>query len=100
MAEKAEAKVTTDPETIRRWAEARGGKPAVVKGTDILRINFPGGAEAELEDISWPEFFQKLEEKGLAFLYQEKKADGEPSTFNKLVSRETVKDQLKGKKAA
>lgn len=100
MSEKAETKATIDPDEIRRWAEARGGKSAVVEGTDILRINFPGGAEEKLQDISWPEFFQKLEEKGLAFLYQEKKADGEPSTFNKLVSRETVKDQLKGKKAA
>ncbi|TAK01217.1 MAG: hypothetical protein EPO39_14490 [Candidatus Manganitrophaceae bacterium] len=99
MAEKGESKVTVDPEEIRRWAEARGGKPAVVKGTDILRINFPGGAEEELQDIPWEEFFQKFEEKGLAFLYQEKKADGEPSTFNKFVSRETVKDQLKGKAA-
>lgn len=45
MAEKAESKVTIHHDEIRRWAEARGGKPAVVKGTDILRINFPGGAE-------------------------------------------------------
>ncbi|MBI3804716.1 MAG: hypothetical protein HY282_13245 [Nitrospirae bacterium] len=27
MAEKGEAKVTIDPEEIRRWAEVRGGKP-------------------------------------------------------------------------
>lgn len=100
MAEKAESNVTLNHDEIRQWAEARGGKPAVVKGTGILRINFPGGAEDTLQDVSWEEFFKTFEERGLAFLYQEKKADGEPSTFNKLVSRETVKDQLKGKKAA
>ncbi len=100
MAAKAEARVTTDPEEIRRWAEARGGKPAVVEGTDILRINFPGYHEAKLQDISWPEFFQKFEEKGLAFLYQEETVEGERSNFNKFISRESVQDQLKGKKAA
>jgi hypothetical protein len=47
MAEK-ESKVTTDPEEIRRWAEAHGGKPAMVKGTEILRMNFSGGAEEQL----------------------------------------------------
>jgi len=28
-----ETKITTDHDEIRRWVEARGGKPATVKGT-------------------------------------------------------------------
>ncbi|MBA9078372.1 MULTISPECIES: hypothetical protein [Rufibacter] len=86
----ASAKTTTDHSTIKKWAEARDGKPATVKGTGhgdeagLLRINFPGGAEDSLEDISWDEFFQKFEEKKLAFLYQDEK----DSTFNKLVNRD------------
>ena len=89
----AEAKTTTDHDEIRRWAEARGGRPASVKGTGggddagILRINFPGGAEESLEDISWDEFFDAFEENNLAFLYQEETASGEESRFFKLVAR-------------
>lgn len=92
------SKTTTDHKEIRHWAEARGGKPATVKGTEekgeeagILRINFPGYAEAKLQDISWDDFFQKFDEKGLAFVYQDKTAEGEESRFFKLVSRENQK---------
>ena len=84
-------KTTTDHDTIRKWVESHGGKPATVKGTEkgnddvgLLRINFPGGAEGKLEDISWNEFFEKFEESKLAFLYQDEK----DSRFNKLVSRD------------
>ena len=89
----AESKTTTVHDEIRRWAEARGGTPASVKGTGdgddagLLRINFPGGEEDALEDISWDEFFQKFEEKNLALLYQEETAGGDKSRFFELVSR-------------
>jgi hypothetical protein len=90
-----ESKTTTDHETIRRWAEDRGGKPASVRGTEagaepgVLRIDFPGGAgEDSLEHVSWDDWFRKFDESGLAFLYQEEKAGGEGSTFFKLVKRE------------
>ncbi|HKR98669.1 MAG TPA: hypothetical protein VJU79_04050 [Candidatus Dormibacteraeota bacterium] len=95
MATKTETKTTTDHEEIRRWAEERGGRPVRVRGTGddddpgILRIDFPGGAgEESLEPISWDEWFQKFDERNLALLYQEEKADGEASTFFKLVRRD------------
>ncbi|MFC6997161.1 hypothetical protein [Rufibacter roseus] len=84
------AKTTTNHDEIKKWAEARDGKPATVKGTGdgdeagLLRINFPGYAEDNLEDISWDEFFERFEEKKLAFLYQDEK----DSRFNKLVNRD------------
>jgi len=89
-------KQTTDHEEIRRWVEAHDGSPAAVRGTGsgdddpgILRVDFPGGAgEDELEHISWDEWFSKFDQQDLAFLYQEEKADGEDSTFFKLVSRD------------
>jgi hypothetical protein len=91
------SKVTRDHEEIRRWAEARGGKPAHVKrtgsrgDTGILRIDFPGySGEGTLETISWDEFFEKFDERGLSFLYQEQTAGGERSNFNKLVSGRTA----------
>ena len=88
-----ESKTTTDRAVIRKWVEARGGKPATVKGTGdrdeagILRINFPGGDEDRLEEISWDEFFEKFEEKKLAFLYQDETSGGQESRFFKFVSR-------------
>jgi hypothetical protein len=92
----AESKTTTDHDTIRHWAEERGGSPASVRGTErgdeagVLRIDFPGGAgEDALQHISWEEWFEKFDEKNLSFLYQEQKASGEGSTFFKLVSRES-----------
>jgi hypothetical protein len=90
-----DANKTTDHETIRQWVEDRNGKPANVPGTakgdedvGLVRIDFAeDGDDKSLEEISWEEFFEKFEEKQLAFLYQEQKANGEPSTFNKIVSR-------------
>jgi hypothetical protein len=100
-------KVTIDHDEIRKWVEARGGVPSRVKGTGdendpgLLRIDFPvDGPDPKLEPIDWDEWFRKFDENQLALIYAEKTADGEKSYFNKLVSRETVKDQLKeqGKK--
>ncbi len=90
-----ESKTTTRHEDIKKWAEARGGVPATVKGTDagddpagILRIHFPGYSDdQDLREIDWNEFFEKFDEKNLAFLYQDKTADGETSRFFKFVSR-------------
>jgi hypothetical protein len=96
-----EAKTTTNHTTIKKWAEARGGKPVAVKSMEragdigLLRIDFPGysGAEA-LEEITWDAFFKKFDEKQLAFLYQEQTSSGEESRFFKLVSRESSDDKV------
>jgi hypothetical protein len=91
---KSETRTTTDHDEIRRWVEAHGGKPAIVRDTagsgggGVLRIDFPGGAgEDQLEHISWDEWFEIFDRNDLAFLYQTEKADGEDSTFFKLVRR-------------
>jgi len=105
----AEAKTTTDHDEIRKWAEARGGRPAVVRsthdkgGTGILRLEFPDAPNAKddaLEEISWEEWFEKFDESGLALLYQEKTAKGERSNFNKLVGRETADTRAHGESHA
>jgi hypothetical protein len=83
---------TTNHDEIRKWAEARGGRPASVKDTGsgddpgIIRIDF-GDQDAGLERISWDEWFEAFDDNNLALVYQEKTADGEESRFNKLVSR-------------
>ncbi|WMT89386.1 hypothetical protein [Pelagibacterium sp. H642] len=84
-----ESKTTTDHDEIRRWAEARDGHPARVKGQGeggILRIDF-GDPEDNLEEIDWNTFFEIFDENDLAFLYQEKTQDGGTSRFNKFVDR-------------
>jgi hypothetical protein len=93
------AQMTTDHDEIRRWAEERGGKPACVRGTEnddscLLRIDFPGGAgEESLAEMDWDDFFRVLDKRDLVFLYQNQKADGEQSTFNKLISAEEASAQ-------
>lgn len=90
--EPGESKITTDHEEIRRWAEERGGKPARVKGTGngddagLLRIKFRD--DEDLEEISWDEFFEEFERNSLAFVYQDKTAEGKESRFFKLVRRQ------------
>jgi hypothetical protein len=86
---------TVDHDFIRRWTEERGGHPAHVVETGrsggdvgVLRIDFPGySGEGTLEEISWEQFFEKFDDSELAFVYQEKTAEGELSRFNKLVHR-------------
>ena len=93
----SQSTTTTDHDEIRRWAEERDGQPSRVKGTGddndpgILRIDLPGGAgEESLEHMSWDEWFEKFDENGLAAILQERKSDGEPSTFINLVSRDNA----------
>jgi hypothetical protein len=79
---------TADHDVIRKWAEARGGRPARVKGTGgaedagLLRLDF-GAPEENLETIEWEEFFDTFDESGLAFVYD----DAPDSRFGKLVRR-------------
>jgi hypothetical protein len=86
---------TTDHDQIRKWVEERGGKPACVKergskdDPGLLRIDFPGGAgEDRLQTIDWDEFFEKFDENRLAFLHQDRTADGDTSRFFKFVRRD------------
>jgi hypothetical protein len=87
-----DAKRTRDHDTIMQWAEERGGHPAVVEGTSILRIDFDepwGNDDERLERISWDQFFKIFDERNLEFLYQERTADGQESRFNKFVKSGT-----------
>jgi hypothetical protein len=88
-----ESQTTTDHDVIRAWTEERQGTPARVRDTEagsddagVLRIRFDPN-ETSLEPIGWDDFFAKFEAEKLAFLYQDRTADGQTSRFFKLVSR-------------
>ena len=97
------AETTTDHQTIRQWAESKGGKPEAVdrthKGGDvgIVRIMFPKAQQSEHEslvEITWDEFFQEFEKRKLALLYDE------GSMFNKIVGRDTAGRRERGEHGA
>jgi hypothetical protein len=85
------SETTTDHDTIRKWAEAHGGKPAAVDSTHtkgdvgIIRIMFPKASQSHhdnLVEISWDEFFKQFEDSKLALIYEK------DSNFSKIVSRD------------
>ena len=86
----SQGNVTTNHEEIRKWAEKRGGRPATVQGTasddhaGVLRIKLDP-ADDKLEEISWNDFFEKFDSAHLAFLFQDKTADGAVSRFHKFI---------------
>lgn len=87
------AQRTTDHKVIRKWIEERKGRPSVVESTSddkrgggLLRIDFRE-KDDELEEIDWDRFFEIFDENDLAFLHQDKTADGKVSRFSKFVSR-------------
>lgn len=90
----SESSTTHDHKKIQKWAEERGGVPAKIKHTGksedegVLRIHFPKHSHNDsFEEITWEEFFENFDDNKLDLLYQEKKADGETSTFHKFVER-------------
>jgi hypothetical protein len=85
---------THDHKTIQKWVESRKGVPTRVKGPGkkdddgLLRIHFPENSKSDnFEEMEWDDFFADFEKNKLDFLYQDKKADGETSTFHKFVER-------------
>lgn len=50
--------------------------------------NSPGGDSESLDEVDWEPFFSTFDDRGLAFVYQEKTSDGEVSTFTRFVRRD------------
>lgn len=87
------AQVTIHHETIRKWAEKKGGKPAAVARTHQsgdagrVRVMFPDAPQPEpqaLPEISRDERFEEFEQRKLALLYEE------DSLFSQIVGRDTL----------
>ncbi|NKX56373.1 Rho termination factor N-terminal domain-containing protein [Arthrobacter mobilis] len=81
--------VTTHHEVIKQWAEERNAVPATVSGTEhgghlgVLRFDF-GDKNSDLRQVSWEEWFKTFDERGLNFIYQEQRSDGQQSNFFRL----------------
>ena len=95
--------MTADHDTIRKWAESKGGKPAAVDRTHkrgdvgIVRIMFPDNPQSEHEalvEISWDEFFREFEAKKLALLYEQ------DSLFSKIIGRDAAERRAHGEHRA
>jgi hypothetical protein len=87
----SEATKTTDHKHIKDWIETREGRPSKIvtgqKEGGILRVDF-GEEEPEFQQLRWDEFFEIFDDNNLAFLHQDKAADGKLSRFNKFVERD------------
>ncbi|MQA95755.1 MAG: hypothetical protein GEV11_14285 [Streptosporangiales bacterium] len=81
--------VTTDHEVIHRWAEERGAVPARGPGTGpddtqgTLRFDFTDGGDG-LEPVSWEDWLDTFDRRGLRFIYQEHLRSGRTSNFFRL----------------
>lgn len=76
---------TRSLEVIRRWAEARGARPATTPGGDVerprvLRFDFPD-FDKGLQELSWEAWGRTFDERRLVFVFQENKRDGKQSNF-------------------
>lgn len=92
MAIADENRVTIDHDTIRSWAEERGGFPATVPGSHrgdndvgVLRIGFDD--DEDVERIDWEEFFAKFEDKALAMRYRDEPAESGSERFHEFFKR-------------
>lgn len=84
---------TTDHETIRRWMEERGARPAAVKNTlagdraGVLYVDFPGAVDKDVDEMSWETFFKTFELQNLAFRYEDAPSGGDQTPRWDLVDR-------------
>ncbi len=91
------SKETTNHGEIRRWAEKRGGQPAVIDHPNALadkrgiRIDFPGKRDDAIKDIthpvSWDEFFRLFEDQQLLLAYDENPTDEDPAMWYRFEPR-------------
>jgi len=98
------AQVTTDHDEIRKWVEARSGRPAAVHstqskdGTGIIRIEFPNAPNAKddnLEEITWTNSSRSLTSRTWRCFIR-RKPRAASADFNKLVGRETAEAREDG----
>ena len=82
--------ITSDKREIKRWVEERNGVPGIERGTgedtySVLGIKFSWNMHSPFREITWEEFFDKLEKYNLMFGFQEKAHYGKKSRYYKIL---------------
>ena len=101
----AQDKFTINPNVIKKWAEERGGSPAITADVadvgpgNLLKLNFNDAEGEKLESISWDHFFDEFDENNLAFKYQDIGSDGQKSKTYSFVDRDDHFDELEAAEA-
>ena len=77
---------------IRQWADQRSALPATTAGAaddrpSVLRFDFEGGADQDLQPIPWDEWFEVFDGRDLVFIYLEP-GEGEEANTYRLESAE------------
>ncbi|WP_440769752.1 hypothetical protein [Natronorubrum sp. DTA28] len=85
-------RMTTDPERIREWAEARDAVPVTVRDSDDHGHSFArqGHLEEGHEEYTWDEFTETFDDENLVFVYHEDEPSGEGLGHFELVEREVA----------
>ncbi|ADB59820.1 hypothetical protein Htur_0926 [Haloterrigena turkmenica DSM 5511] len=83
--------MTTDPERIREWAEARDAVPVTVRDSEGHGHSFAHRDElgSDHEEYTWDEFIDRFEDEDLVFIYHgDDSAEEEGLGYFELVERE------------
>ncbi|OLZ41338.1 hypothetical protein A6E15_10210 [Natrinema saccharevitans] len=83
-------RMTSDPERIREWAEARDAVPVRVRDSDDHGHSFARRDELGEghEEYSWEEFERRFDDEDYVFVYHEDEPTGEGLGFFEIVERE------------
>jgi hypothetical protein len=86
--------MTTDHDEIRHWVESVGGRPVQVRlasstgPVGVPALDVPGHTTAgATEPVSWDDWFAEFDRVGLALLYDQTSAPGDPRPYTKLIQR-------------
>lgn len=88
--EAQQRRMTSDPERIREWAEARDAVPVRVQDSEGHGHSFTRRDEMgeHHEEYTWDEFEERFEGEDLVFVYHEEEPTGEEMGFFEIVERE------------
>ncbi|WP_435553017.1 hypothetical protein [Natrinema sp. CGMCC1.2065] len=83
-------RMTSDPDRIRKWAEARDAVPVRIRDSDDHGHSFARRDELGEghEEYSWEEFERRFDDEDYVFVYHEDEPTGEGLGFFEIVERE------------
>ncbi|WP_137289631.1 hypothetical protein [Natronorubrum halophilum] len=88
-------RMTSDPERIREWAEARDAVPVSIRGGEGHGHSFArqDQLESDHEEYTWDEFMETFENENLVFIYHDEEPAGAGLGHFEIVEREAAFDR-------